>query len=69
MENWVLKISDELNELLEKEGYSLNFFWKKSNVINFLRGYYFRLLYKNNCLKLRELIANILEKWHCKMYY
>ncbi|GGE53560.1 hypothetical protein GCM10011391_35530 [Pullulanibacillus camelliae] len=68
MENWILKISDELNELLEKEGYSLNFFWKKSNVINFLRGYYFRLLYKNDCLKLREKIANILEQWHKQMY-
>ncbi|MBM7661809.1 hypothetical protein JOC85_002616 [Bacillus mesophilus] len=68
MENWILKISDELNELLEKEGYSLNFFWKKTNVINFLRGFYFRLLYRNNCLKLRDSIAYILEQWHKQMY-
>ncbi|MDE1547788.1 DUF2785 domain-containing protein [Jeotgalibaca caeni] len=62
MENWIWKIFDELNEVLEKEGYSLNFFWKKSNVIHFLRGYYFRLLYKNRCLKLRETIGTILEQ-------
>lgn len=65
---WVSSISDELNELLDKEGYSLNFFWKRSNVINFLRGYYFRLLYKNEGLKLRESIVTILEQWHKRFY-
>lgn len=68
MENWVSNISDELTELLKREGYSLNFFRKKSNVINLLRGYYFRLLYKNKCLKLQEKIIHILEQWHKKMY-
>lgn len=64
---WVSSISEDLNELLEKEGYSLNFFWKRSNVINFLRGYYFRLLYKNDGLKLRESIVKILEQWHKRL--
>ncbi len=68
METWVMKISDELNNLFEEDGYSLEFFRKKSNVINFLRGYYFRLLYKNNCLKLRGKITCILEQWHKKIY-
>ncbi|WP_432360631.1 DUF2785 domain-containing protein [Sporosarcina sp. UB5] len=68
IENWLSSISDELDKLLEKEGYSLNFFWKKSNVINFLRGYYFRLLYKNDGLKLRESIVKILERWHKQFY-
>ncbi|MFS0688782.1 DUF2785 domain-containing protein [Sporosarcina sp. 179-K 8C2 HS] len=68
IEDWLSTISDELNELYEKEGYSLNFFWKKSNVINFLRAYYFRLLYKNDCLKLRESLVEILERWHKQIY-
>ncbi|MDN4608557.1 DUF2785 domain-containing protein [Sporosarcina highlanderae] len=65
---WVSSISDELNELLEKEEYSLNFFWKRSNVISFLRGYYFRLLYKNDGLELQESIVKTLEHWHKRFY-
>ncbi|MCZ0704650.1 hypothetical protein J2T56_003258 [Natronobacillus azotifigens] len=66
--NWIFKISEELNDLLEKEGWTLNFCWKKSNVINFMRGYYFRLRYKNDCYELRENIATLLENWHKQMY-
>ncbi|MFD1851816.1 DUF2785 domain-containing protein [Oceanobacillus bengalensis] len=65
---WVLSISNELKELLENEGYRLSFFWKRTNVVNFLRGFYFRLLYKNDCLKLQDKIVNILEQWHNKLY-
>lgn len=65
---WLFSISEKLNQILEKEGYSLNFFWKKSNVINFLRGYYFRLKYKNDCLLLQENIVEILKHWHNKIY-
>lgn len=68
IEPWLLTISDQLNELLEKEDYSLNFFWKKSNVINFLRAYYFRLFFKKEGVKLRDTIAMILEQWHKRMY-
>lgn len=68
IETWIVTISNELTELLENEGDSMNFFWKRSNVVNFLRGFYFRLLYKNDCLKLRESIVNILEQCHNQMY-
>ncbi|MCM3711117.1 DUF2785 domain-containing protein [Sporosarcina luteola] len=64
IEDWLSTISDDLTKLVEKEGYSLNFFWKRSNVIKFLRGYYFRLLYKNESLQIRESIVEILERWH-----
>lgn len=66
---WIVAISNELKEMLESEGYSLNFFWKKSNVVNFLRAFYFRLLYKNDYLKLRENIVIVLEQWHNQLYY
>ncbi|MED3553686.1 DUF2785 domain-containing protein [Cytobacillus praedii] len=68
IESWVVELSNELNELLENEGYSLNFFRKRSNVVNFLRGFYFRLLYKNSNLKLRENIVTALKHWHEKLY-
>lgn len=65
---WVVSISDQLADLLEKEGHSINFFRKKNNVINFLRAYYFRLLYKNDSIELREKIVTILNDWYRKMY-
>ncbi|WP_440896906.1 DUF2785 domain-containing protein [Amphibacillus sp. Q70] len=68
IEVWLLTISNELKQLLENEGYSLNFFWKKTNVANFLRSFYFRLRYKNECLQLQELIADILQQWHNRLY-
>ncbi|MFD1450713.1 DUF2785 domain-containing protein [Oceanobacillus sojae] len=64
----VLNITGDLQELKTREGYSLNFFWKKTNVINFLRGFYFRLLYKNTYPKIRSNIAAILEQWHDEVY-
>ncbi|MFD2445495.1 DUF2785 domain-containing protein [Bacillus sp. CGMCC 1.16607] len=68
IEIWILKISNELKKLLENEGYSLNYFWKRSNVVNFLRSFYFRLLYKSDYLRLRENIVKILEQLHSQLY-
>lgn len=68
LEVWLLTISNELRQLLEREGYSLNFFWKKTNIVNFLRSFYFRLRYKNECLKLQEIIADILQQWYKRLY-
>lgn len=65
---WIELISKDLKEILENEGYSLSFFWKRTNVINFVRGLYFRLLYKNECIKLQESIVTILKQWHDQMY-
>ncbi|WP_260052585.1 DUF2785 domain-containing protein [Oceanobacillus sojae] len=64
----VSAISDDLQELKTKEGHNLNFFWKKTNVINFLRGFYFRLLYKNAYPQIRNNITVILEQWHNETY-
>ncbi|WML46368.1 DUF2785 domain-containing protein [Neobacillus sp. PS3-40] len=66
--NWILEVSDTLQDLKRKEGYSLNFFWKKSNVITFLRGLYFRLLHKGEYSELRKSITDILQQWHNQLY-
>ncbi|WP_246943298.1 DUF2785 domain-containing protein [Bacillus pinisoli] len=68
LENWILEVSDTLQDLKRNEGYSLNFFWKKSNVITFLRGLYFRLLYKGEYSGLRKIITDILQQWHNQIY-
>ncbi len=68
LEKWIIEVSDNLQDLKRKEGYSLNFFWKKSNVITFLRGLYFRLLHKEAYSELRNSIADILQQWHNQIY-
>lgn len=68
LDNWISDVSVTLQELNSKEGYSLNFFWKKSNVITFLRGLYFRLLYKDDYSELRKSIVAILQQWHNQLY-
>lgn len=64
IKNWLSEISDTLTNLKNEEGYSLNYFWKRSNVIHFLREFYFPLLYKNTQLTLRSKITDILEQFH-----
>jgi hypothetical protein len=68
LEKWIIEVSDTLQDLKRKEGYSLNFFWKKSNVITFLRGLYFRLLHKEAYSELRNSIADTLQQWHNQIY-
>ncbi|QDP41145.1 DUF2785 domain-containing protein [Radiobacillus deserti] len=68
VEVWLFTISNELKNVLEEDGYSLTFFRKKTIVITFLRAFYFRLLFKNDGIKLREMTANILKEWHINMY-
>nr|WP_144928061.1 DUF2785 domain-containing protein [Paenibacillus bovis] len=68
LENWIVDVSDTLEELKRKEGYSLNFFWKKSNMITFLRGLYFRLMYRGEFPELRTSIADLLQQWHNQLY-
>src|SRR5690606_11656713 len=68
LENWIVEVSDTLEELKRNEGYSLNFFWKKSNMITFLRGLYFRLMYRGEFPELRTSIADLLQQWHNQLY-
>lgn len=68
MNKWVSEITDTLTNLKNEEGYSLNYFWKRSNVINFLREVYFQQLYKNTHLTLRSKITDSLEQLHNQMY-
>lgn len=65
---WIVDVSDSLQVLLKQEGYSLNFFWKRSNVITFLRGLYFRQLYEGEYSDSRKIIIDVLQQWHQQLY-
>ncbi len=69
IELWIAGISDSLEALHIKEEFSLNFFWKRSNVVAFLRGFYFRLLHKNEKAALRNEIVEVLQQLRGKLYW
>jgi hypothetical protein len=68
LETWVLNIVNRLAAIFENEGFSLNYFRKKVNTVNFLKSLYFRLLYKNTSSKVRDLIENKLKELHLQLY-
>lgn len=68
IDTWIAEVSGALEELHIKEGFSLNFFWKRSNVVDFLRGFYFRLLYKNEKAEVRNSVVDVLEQMHKRLY-
>lgn len=64
LEKWVISLSDYLNEIRNPNGFSLTYFGKKTNVSNFLKTLYFRLMFKNDGVSTRETIEEILKKLH-----
>lgn len=64
LEKWVISLSDYLNEIRNPNGFSLTYFRKKTNVSNFLKTLYFRLMFKNDGVSTRETIEEILKKLH-----
>jgi hypothetical protein len=65
---WTSELYNELTDTQRKEGYSLNFFRKRTNIIGFLRGLYFRLMYKNQCETLCRSLLSLLEQAHTQVY-
>ncbi|MFD2638033.1 DUF2785 domain-containing protein [Piscibacillus salipiscarius] len=60
----IYNISDELNDLLSDEDYSLNFFYKRSIILKFFHTYFFRLSFNEDCKNIRKTIYHVLKKWH-----
>lgn len=65
---FIQQLSTSLHDVQRQNGYELDFYWKRSNMIHFLRGFYFRLVYKNTHPDLRDEILAILQNWHTQMY-
>ncbi|MFC4560119.1 DUF2785 domain-containing protein [Virgibacillus kekensis] len=68
LDNWVVGLSESLQDVWNEEGFSLLFFRKKSNVLNFLKALYFRLAFRGECSGVRESIQSLLKQWHDKFY-
>ncbi|MDV2582319.1 DUF2785 domain-containing protein [Alkalibacillus haloalkaliphilus] len=65
---WVLEIKEQLDIIFHHEGHSLKFFHKRTQVVNFLRSFYFRLLYNNEWGQLRSNLVTVLSKLHKDLY-
>jgi hypothetical protein len=68
LEQWILKIFNDLETIHRNEGFSLNYFRKKMNTMNFLKTLYFRLGFKNIGSNARDLIVHNLKVIHSKLY-
>jgi hypothetical protein len=61
LKNWVIGLSNEVIEMKKTRGYSPSFFRKNSNLNQFLKSLYFRLLFLNKDLQTRKTIEEILK--------
>lgn len=68
LEQWVIKIWNELELIYSKEGFSNRYFRTKFNITNFLKTVYFRIGFKDDNCKLRELINDKLKELYQKVY-
>lgn len=66
LEKWIISLSDYLSETRNPSGFSLSSFRKKTNLSNFLKTLYFRLMFKNAGVSTRKTIVEILETLHQK---
>lgn len=68
LENWVLKVLDDLELIYANEGFSNKYFRTKFNIANFLKSLYFIIGYNNDKWHLKELINHNLKVLHLKLY-
>jgi hypothetical protein len=61
LKNWIIGLSNEVIEMKNTSGYSPSFFRKNTNLNQFFKSLYFRLMFLNNCLQTRKAIEEILK--------
>jgi hypothetical protein len=61
LEKWVINLSNEVTEMKNTSSYSPSFFRKNTNLNQFLKSLYFRLMFLNKGLQTRKVIEEILK--------
>lgn len=61
LKNWIIGLSNEVIEMKNTIGYSPSFFRKNTNLNQFLKSFYFRLMFLNKGLQTRKTIEGILK--------
>lgn len=65
---WIRGMNKSLEFHFEETGFSVAFFRRKKNLLDFLKSLYFRLGYLKEYRTVREEVSYILEKWHQAIY-
>ncbi|MGO1058833.1 DUF2785 domain-containing protein [Planococcus sp. FY231025] len=65
---WIAVVFEKLQEIHEKEKYSAEFFRNKTNILNFAKTLYFRLVFRGENPDTKERITENLEHWHGVLY-
>ncbi|WP_273834311.1 DUF2785 domain-containing protein [Guptibacillus sedimenti] len=65
---WIELLSTELEGLFQQNGYSVDFFHIKGNVLSFMKSCYFRLIMKEDFFEVRFMIEKVVERWTRKIY-
>ncbi|QHA91265.1 DUF2785 domain-containing protein [Bacillus sp. N1-1] len=68
LSKWIELLSTELEGLFQQNGYSVEFFHTKGNVLRFMKSCYFRLIMKEDFFEARYIIEKVVERWTRKIY-
>ncbi|MYL64458.1 DUF2785 domain-containing protein [Bacillus hwajinpoensis] len=68
LSKWIESLSTELEGLFQQNGYSVEVFHIKGNVLSFMKSCYFRLIMKGEFLEARSMIEKVVERWTRKIY-
>ncbi|WP_079508682.1 DUF2785 domain-containing protein [Mesobacillus jeotgali] len=62
LKEWVVNLSNEITEIKRKNGFTPTFFRKNTNLKQFLKSLYFRLIFLNKGGQIRKEIERILKE-------
>ncbi|WP_166000983.1 DUF2785 domain-containing protein [Bacillus sp. Cs-700] len=68
LSNWIESLSTELEGMFQQNGYSVEFFHTKGNVLSFMKSCYFRLIMLGEFPEARSMIEKVVERWTRKIY-
>ncbi|WP_409253901.1 DUF2785 domain-containing protein [Bacillus sp. SCS-153A] len=65
---WLKELNHMLKRQYEEKGFSIPFFRRKKNLIDFYKSLYFRLGYLKDFSSVQEEIGTLLKNWHESLY-
>lgn len=61
---WIEQVFDRLEMISQYEGFSTHFLKGRTEVLQFMRAFYFTLKFKNKYKKLQSTISIFIQKWY-----
>lgn len=61
---WIEQIFDRVESTIEVEGYSQRFLKARTEILQFMKSFYFVLKFKNNYTKIQSTLSVFIQKWN-----